>query len=185
MACAHRILVTGTGLLAVMLVSSVANAADKGVTGKKLLLKSNPKMVLLSKDALVVPGANGSSSDPRCVADGGSGSGVSVKLDDGITGVMLSMPCEKWVTNGSGSLYKYKDSAGVPKTAKVKAGLLKVGSPDGIGGFSVPTGDATVSVEVTVGTDKYCMAFTGTGDGNKFLVKDAPAGSCGPPGPTA
>src|SRR5262245_62674094 len=125
-------------VVSIALVVCTAQAADQEITATKLLLKDTPKMVLLSKDALVVPGANGSSSDPRCVADGGSGLGASVKLDDGTTGVMLSMPCEKWVTNGSGSLYKYKDSAGVPKIAKVKAGLLKVGSPDGIGGFPVP-----------------------------------------------
>lgn len=162
------------------IVSTAVNAADQGVTGKKLLLKSNPKMVLLSKDALVVPGANGSSADPRCAPDG-SGLGGSVKLDDGTNSVTLSMPCANWNANGSDSLYKYKDSSGVPKTAKLKAGLLKVGSPAGMGGFSVPNGAATVNVEVTVGTDKYCMSFTGTGDGSKFVVKDASAGSCLPP----
>jgi hypothetical protein len=167
----------------VVVVSTAVNAADQGISGKKLLLKSNPKMVLLSKDALVLPGANGSSSDPRCVADGGSGSGASVALSAGTTSATLSMPCANWSANGSGTLYKYKDSAGTPKTAKIKAGLLKVGSP-GMGGFPVPNGAATVNVEVTVGTDKYCMSFTGTGDGSKFLVKDATAGSCAPPAPT-
>ena len=171
--------VVGIGLLAAVLVSSYAHAIDLGVTGKKLLLKSKPKMVLLSKDALVVPGANGSSADPRCVVDGGSGSGASVKLEAGTTSVTLNMPCENWTTNGKGTLYKYKDEAGVPKVGKITAGLLKVVSPAGMGGFPVPNGAAaTVYVQVTVGTDKYCMTFTGAGDGAKFLVKDATAGAC-------
>ena len=127
----------------------------------------------------MVPGANGNSADPRCVVDGGSGSGVSVELDDGTNSVTLNMPCENWTTNGKGTLYKYKDEAGVPKVGKIKAGLLKVVSPAGMGGFPVPNGAAaTVYVQVTVGTDKYCMTFTGAGDGDKFLVKDATAGAC-------
>lgn len=59
------------------------NAADLAIAGKKLLRKSNPKMTLLSKDTLVVPGANASSADPRCVAEGGSGAGGLVRLCDG------------------------------------------------------------------------------------------------------
>src|SRR5215468_5653035 len=134
-------------------------------------------MVLLSKDALVVPGATGGSSDPRCIAAGGSDSGASLKLSDGTNIVTLNMPCGQWSANGAGTLYKYKDSAGAPKVGKLKAGLLKVISP-GIGSFPVPNGPATVTAEVTVGTDKYCMSFSGTGDGSKFLVKDASAGTC-------
>ena len=44
-----------------------------------------------------------------------------------------------------------------------------------LGGFPVPSTGATVNVKMRVGLDKYCMAFTGTGDGSKFLVKDAAA----------
>jgi hypothetical protein len=161
-----------------------AHATDTAITGKKLLLKSQPKMVLLSKDALVVPGANGSASDPRCVPDGGSGYGGSVTLDDGTNSVTLSMPCANWSTNGSGTLYKYKNTNGVPKVAKIKAGHLKVVSPAGMGGFPVPTGAATVQVGVMVGTADYCLTFSGTGDGSKFLVKDAAAGYCGPTCPS-
>jgi hypothetical protein len=151
-------------LMGMLVWGGAAHASDQGITGKKLLLKSNPKMVLLSNDALVVPGANGSASDPRCVADGGSGSGGSVKLDDGTNSVTLSMPCANWSANGAATLYKYKDAAGTPKVGKVKTGLLKVVSPAGTGGFPVPNGPATatINVEVTVGADKYCMAFTGT-----------------------
>ena len=166
-------------ILAALLIfvpTGFANAGQ-GITGKKFLLQSTPKMVLLSKDALVVPGATGGSSDPRCIAAGGSDSGASLKLSDGTNIVTLNMPCGQWLANGAGTLYKYKDSAGAPKVGKLKAGLLKVISP-GIGSFPVPNGPATVTAEVTVGTDKYCMSFSGTGDGSKFLVKDASAGTC-------
>ncbi len=181
MTYASRSFVAGVGLFAVVASGGYAEAADQAVSGKKLLLKSNPKMVLLSKDGLVAAGANGSSADPRCVPDGGGGLGGSVKLDDGTNSVTMSMPCANWSTNGGGTLYKYKDTAGVPKIAKIKAGLLKVVSPAGMAGFPVPSGATSVYVEVQVGSDKYCMTFTGTGDGNKFLVKDAAASACGAP----
>lgn len=168
--------VTGICLLAA-LSASHANAADQAISGKKLLLKSSPKMVLLSKDALVIAGANGSSSDPRCLGDGGGGLGGSITLDDGTNSATLPMPCANWTTNGSGTLYKFKDPAGAPKVAKVKGGLLKIVSP-GLGGFPVPNGAATIDVQVQIGSDSYCMTFTGTGNGNKFLVKDAVAGAC-------
>ena len=175
---------TVTVIGAALFSAAHANAADQAISGKKLLLKSNPKMVLISKDLLVTAGANGSSADPRCVGDGGGGLGGSVKLDDGSNSVTLAMPCANWSTNGAGSLYSYKDTAGVPKKAKIKAGLLKVVSPAGMGGFPVPPGAATVDVEVQVGSDKYCMTFSGTGDGNKFVVKDAVATSCAAATPT-
>jgi hypothetical protein len=53
-----------------------------------------------------------------------------------------------------------------------------------MGAFPVPNGAATVTAEVTIGADKYCMTFTGTGDGSKFLVKDASTGTCAPTVPT-
>jgi hypothetical protein len=185
MLCNFRKVAISAVLGAALLCGNRAGAADQAVSGKKLLLKGNPKMVLISKDLLVTAGANGSSADPRCVGDGGGGLGGSVELDDGTNSVTLAMPCANWSTNGAGSLYAYKDTAGVPKKAKIKAGLLKVVSPAGMGGFPVPSGAATIDVEVQVGSDKYCMTFSGTGDGSKFLVKDAAATSCGaPPTPT-
>ena len=48
--------------------------------------------------------------------------------------------------------------------------------------IEVPNGPATIDVVFSLdgGTNTYCMTFAGTGDGNKFLVKDAPAGTCPP-----
>lgn len=115
------------GLLGFIVAASQAFAADQGITGKKLLLKSKPKMVLLSKDASIAPG-----SDPRCVAAGGSGLGGSVTLHDGNNNTAtLDMPCENWSANTKGTLYKYKDKTGAPKVAKLKAGRLKVKSWNG------------------------------------------------------
>jgi hypothetical protein len=133
---------------------------------------------------LVAAAANGSSGDPRSIGDGGGGLGGSVKLDDGTNSVTLAMPCANWATNGAGSLYSYKDTAGVPKKGKIKAGLLKVVSPAGMGGFPVPNGAAIVDVEVQIGSDKYCMTFNGMGDGSKFVVKNVAATSCAAPTPT-
>jgi hypothetical protein len=180
MAHAHRILVAGAGLLAVMLVGKAANGADQGLTGKKLLLKSVPKVVVISKDASI----SIAGSDPINGADS------SVSFDAGGGPVTLTLPKALWSTNGAGTLFKYKnaDAPGGPsvvKIAKVKPGLLKVvakGLP-----FAVPNGAATIDVVLSLdgGTNSYCMTFSGTGDGAKFLVKDALAGNCGPPGPTA
>ena len=176
--------VVGTVLITLLIGGGHANAAQQGITGKKFLLKTNPKMVLLSTDALVVPGAPGSSSDPRCVADGGGGSGASVELDDGTNSVTLTMPCANWVANGSGSRFKYRDATDGWTTAKVKAGRLSVRSSAAMSGLPIPSGPATVKVTITLGADSYCMTFSGTGDGSKFLVKDTTAGTCGAPTPT-
>ena len=151
-----------------------AQAADQGVTGKKLLLKSTPKLVLLSKD----PSISIAGSDPI----GGADSSVSFDLGGGP--VTFNLPSSLWTANGTGTLFKYKNAAapGGPsavKVAKIKPGLLKVvakGVP-----FAVPNGAATIDVVFSLagGTNTYCMTFSGIGNGDKFLVKDAAAGSCG------
>lgn len=163
-----------------LLAGSYANAADQAVTGKRLLLKGTPKLVLLSKD----PSISIAGSDPV------GGSASSITIDDGTNSMTFSLPTSGWSTNGSMTLFKYKNVAapGGPsavKIAKLKPGLLKViakGLP-----FPVPNGAASIDVRFSLdgGTNRYCMTFTGTGDGVKFLVKDASAGSCSPPGPTA
>jgi cysteine-rich repeat protein len=145
----------------------------QAISGKKLLLKNTPKFVLLSKDASI----SIAGSDPVNGADS------SVSFDDGSGPVTFTLPASGWSTNGSGTLFKYKNGAApggasVVKGVKIKAGLLKVGA-EGLP-FPVPNGAASIDVVLTLdgGTNTYCMTFTGTGDGNKFLVKDAPAGAC-------
>src|SRR4030095_10500112 len=150
-----------------VLGSGTARATDQGITGKKLLLKTG-RLVLISKDASI----SIAGSDPVNGADS------SVSFDDGGGAVPFSLPKTLWGTNGTGTLFKYKNalapgSPSVVKVAKVKPGLLKVvakGLP-----FAVPSGAATVDVILSLdgGTNTYCTTFGGTGDGDKFLVKDA------------
>ncbi len=160
---------TALALSVVLLLASSANAADQALTGKKLLLKSTPKVVLISKDASI----SIAGSDPLGGADS------SISFDDGSGPVTFNLPTTLWSTNNSGTSFTYKnaDAPGGPsavKIAKVKPGLLKVdvrGLP-----FAVPNGAARIAVVLSLdgGTNTYCMTFAGTGDGNKFLVKDAP-----------
>jgi hypothetical protein len=150
-----------------------ARAVDQGITTKKLLMASSPKLVLLSKD----PSISIAGADPVGGADS------SITFDDGTNTATWSLPASNWSTNGSGTLFKYRNTAApngpsVVKTAKVKAGLLKLvakGLP-----FGVPAGTAAITAILRLdgGARTYCMRFTGTGDGTKFLVKDSAAGTC-------
>ena len=157
-----------------------ARADDLGITGKKLLLKSTPQLVLLSKD----PSISIMGSDPV------GGSNSSVTFDDGANTATFTLPASHWSTNGSGTIFRYKNTSApsgpsMVKIAKVKSGLLKVvakGLP-----VPVPDGPATINVVLSLdgGTNTYCMTFAGSGDGAKFLAKEAAAGTCAPtPSPT-
>lgn len=162
-----------------LLANSAATAVEQGITGKRLLLRNTPKTQVLSSDPLIAVGVNGGSGDPRC-APQGSGLGGSMTLTHSAGySITVTMPCANWSTNSRGTFYKYKDLASTPKTtAIIKAGRLRLSS---IGGQGLPTASAaTIDVRVSIGSDKYCLEFSGTGDGNgrKFLVKDAPAGAC-------
>jgi len=156
-----------------------ARAADQGITGKKLLLKGTSKLVLVSKD----PGISITGSDPVGGADS------SITFNDGSNAATLSLPASNWSTNGSATKFKYKNASApsgpsIVKIAQVKAGLLKVVAKGTA--VPVPNGPGTIQVILSLdgGTNKYCMTFTGTGDGSKFLVQDSAAGSCPVP-PTA
>ncbi len=161
---------------ALWVVTPRARAADHGITGRKLLLKSTPKLVLLSKD----PGINITGSDPV------GGSDSSLTFDDGTTTATLTLPASNWSANGSGTSFTYKNKSApagpsVVKIARLKSGLLKVvakGLP-----VPVPSGPGSIDVVLRLdgGTNVYCMTFTGTGDGAKFYVKDAAAGVCPAP----
>lgn len=154
-------------------VTPQAHAADQGVAGRKLLLKGTTKLVLLSKD----PGISIVGSDPV------GGSDSSITFDDGTNAATLSLPTGNWSTNGSGSLFKYKNATApsgpsIVKIAKMKAGLLKVvakGVP-----VPIPNGPGTINVVLSLdaGSNVYCLTFAGTGDGAKFLVKNSAAGVC-------
>jgi predicted esterase len=152
-----------------------ARAADQGITGKMLLLKASQKVSVLSKDSSIdVMGA-----DPV------GGSNSSITFDDGTHMATLSLPASNWSTNGSRSVFQYKNASApsgpsIVKIAKVKSGLLKV-TGNGLP-IPVPNGSATINVVLKLdgGANTYCMTFAGTGDGTKFAVKDSPAGACAP-----
>lgn len=152
---------------------SDANAADQGIAGTKLLLKSTAKLVVLARDPSISIGG----SDPIGGADS------SLRFDDGSIAVTFGLPASLWSTNGAGTLFKYKNASapGGPsavKLAKLKPGLIKVVAnalP-----FAVPNGAASIDVVLSLdgGTNTYCMTFSGTGDGSTFLARDASAGTC-------
>ncbi len=164
---------------ALWVVASQVRAADQGITGKTLLLKSTPQLVLLSKD----PTISIAGSNPV------AGSASSITFSDGTNTATLPLPASNWSANGAGTLFKYRNSLApsgpsVVKVAKVKPGLLKVvakGLP-----IPIPNGPATINAVLRLdgGTNAYCMSFTGTGDGARFHVKDAAAGVCPSPTPT-
>src|SRR5262249_474032 len=98
-----------------------ARAADQGITGKMLLLKASQKVSVLSKDSSIdVMGA-----DPV------GGSDSSITFDDGTHTATLSLPASNWSTNGSHTVFQYKNASApsgpsMVNVAKVKSGLLKV-----------------------------------------------------------
>ncbi len=174
--CGHG-LGFGQVLLAVLLMATSALAAEQGVAGKKLLLKSG-KIVLLAKD----PSISIAGSDPVDGADS------TISFDDGSGPQVLSLPTSYWTANGAATLFKYKNAAApngpsVIKVAKVKGGLLKLVGKGAA--LAVPNGPASINVVLRLdgGSNTYCMTFIGSGDGMKFLVKDATAASCAPAAP--
>lgn len=155
-----------------------ADAVDQGIGGKKLLLKTTPKLVLLSKDPSLMPSffANPVSEDDSFVAF----------VRPGGPAVSFGLPANLWSNTASGGFtYKNRSAPTGPspvKIAKVRDGFLKVvakGLP-----FPVPNGAGeTIDVVFSLdgGTNTWCMSFTSTGDGSKYLAKDAGApSSCAP-----
>jgi len=153
-----------------------AHATDQGIKGKKLFFISATKFVVLSKD----PSIKVTGSHPE---DPGSTSTVS--FDTGGTPVVFALADALWRADASGQFFRYRnrDAPSGPSavaSAKVGIGVLRVvgkGLP-----FPVPSGDATVNVVLSLdgGTNRYCMSFSGPPSAGKFLVKDAPAGTCPP-----
>lgn len=154
-----------------LLSTDAANAASQGVAGKKLLLHRT-RFVLLSKDTSVHM-----SGSPTCPA-----ADSSLTFDDGVHTHTFALPCANWSDSGTGARYKNAAAPGGPsevRTAKIKSGLFEV-IGNGLGGFPVPNGVATITVELNLaGTvERFCLSFGGVGDGNRFLVRNAPAGTC-------
>ena len=169
---ALRAFMTAAASLAVLVGGPVHGTTYQEITGKKLLLKGS-KFVVISRD----PSISVAGSNPATGADS------FISFDDGSGPVDLNLPTSLWSANGAGTTFKYNnsDAPGGPsivKVAKVGKGLVKVvgkGVP-----VAVPNGAASIGVQLYFGdaTNAYCMRFTGTGDGKKFLVKDVAAAAC-------
>jgi len=158
-----------------LLAGGRASAGDYGITGKKLLIK-NDKIVVLSKD----PTITFTGSNPV------TGSDSSIAVSENSVDTQFDLPETGWSSNGTGTIFKYKNvlapSGPSPvKLVKIKTGLFKAvvkRVPE-----AVPNGPASVDVVLNLdgSSNSYCMNFTGSGDGKKFSAKDAAAGSCPPP----
>lgn len=169
-----RLIVTLALAIAALGVTSAA-ALDQPLLGRKLILRSTPRFVLTSKDASI----DATGSDPPC-----AGADSVLVLDDGITTATFLLPCENWRDNSSGTVFKYRNlsaplGASAVQTIKIKDGHLKIISR-GLGGLAVPNGNAVINAMLSLDgiTHRYCMSFDGTGDGTRFVARDAPAGGC-------
>lgn len=158
---------------ALLLLAAPVQAVDQGITGKKLLLKNQRKTVVISKD----PKVSITGSDPVNGADS------TITFAIGTYTNTYNLPASNWAASGGGTLFKYKNTAAAPgpsavKITKLKSGLLKLVANGNA--LSVPVGDATIDVELRLdgGTNRYCMTFPGSGNGDTFLGKDAEAGDC-------
>jgi hypothetical protein len=157
----------------IVLAATGADAANQGISGKKLLLIDGVKFVMMSTDRGILV-----SGSPACPA-----ADSSLTFSDGVHTKTFALPCENWKPHGPTSArYRTHVPSAGPSSVLVDgtaAHDLKVVGL-GLGGFPVPNGAATITavLALTGATDRYCMSFTGTGDGRRFLVKNAPAGAC-------
>ena len=110
------------------------------VVGTKLMVKntipdveSKRKIVVISKDAAVVPPAPSTSGDPRCGVDPSGTVKASISVTSTTTGEShkTGLPCQNWVLLGSTATpkgYKYRDpeqNEGTAKTVTWRPGYLK------------------------------------------------------------
>jgi hypothetical protein len=155
------------------------------LAGKKLLLKDKagkPQkrgLDCLAKTAITLGDGNSSGDDPTL--NGGSVRVRGATFDDTYD---LSKSGWKYQGKaGQGKGYKFKGTT--IKSVLVKNGkLLRVLGKGSSLGHSLTTDPKPVSVTLTLGARKYCLAFA-AGDfkeGTKFLAKDAPKpADCGSP----
>lgn len=168
---ASRLVIAASVAVLVLLRVGPAVATDHGITGKKLALKPT-KFVLVSKDSNAK-----TAESPLCPA-----ADSSLTFSDGTHSQTFTLPCAKWSSRGTTFAYRDASAASGPaliKLAQAGAGRLRVAGY-GLGGFPIPSGPATIDVLLDLGgaVERYCMAFTGTGNGNTLFVRDAAAATC-------
>jgi len=192
---------------AIALAAMPANAADQSVRGKKLLIinKSTPGksvLVFLSKDPNIVKTLAGGSGDP--IIHGGE-----VRVKTSSTDTALPVPGGGatdgvWVTNGAGTIWKYKKGDGTLgdacKVVLVKGGFVKaVCKGPAVDAIAIDTSAPNLNVEaqISTGDQTYCAffntantcsqvkdgSFNGGGTVAKYLSKNcgAAVGVCSSP----
>ena len=181
-----RLLVAAT---AVLLALGVASAADQLISGKKLLIKNPPsgaaqnKVVHMAKDPSITIASPGFGGDPQCSGAGGGGaSSIRIIASGGAGDVTIPLPCAGWTTNGSNTLFKYKDSSGTTcNIVLVKGGTLAKAVCKGAHvAIDLNGSMSPVAVVTTLNTERYCTEFGGIvakdgSDDKTFLRKDASA----------
>jgi hypothetical protein len=167
--------VSALAVLVHLLQADAALALDEPIAGRKLLLKSTPRLVLMARDTSI----DTAGLDPGCPA-----ADSSLTLDDGVNSATFTLPCTYWSADASGTLYAFSNSSAPAgpsevKKVKVKNGSLKV-LGNGLGGMPIPNGAATIDAVLNLAgiSRRYCMTFSGAGDGNRLMVRDSAAGSC-------
>lgn len=177
----------------ILVVSSLAHAADIPITGLKLIVldklatASKAKAVFVAKDGAVTKGAG---TDPAQ---------IEATLDiayDSVSGAFLMPPGGKWLVNST-SVAKYVDKT-APTTGAVKVSVIKPGSLVKVVGKSLgdtpldissPPSGAVYVVDTIVNdgeTTRLCTQFAGCvhkviagGTGYKLICKGSSSGDAG------
>lgn len=161
----------------------VPGGGDQPLSGKKLLLKGDPKKSLQvqSKDIVAV----GLSAEDDPTLEGGSLRVVGNGFDD-----TYDLPASGWSLIGKPDNrkgYKYKDpglaNGPIASVTITNGKLLKAtGKGDGLGHTIGESDPSPVGVELTTGTRRFCMSFGGTATlvpNKQFKAMDATApGAC-------
>jgi len=180
-----RKLMTGVAFAAALaLCGGSAFAVDQKIIGKKLLITNpgsgpaNNKVVYLSKDTTIaLPGS--AAEDPRCPAAGSDSAQLTVSSPTSGESFTIGLPCGNWTVNGTGTLYKYKDTSGATcKIVIVKGNKLQKAVCKGTQISYVLNADQ-VSVNVTLRSGsaprRWCTAFNAT-TSNCSVVKNGSTG---------
>jgi hypothetical protein len=162
-------------------VASAPAGVAQPLSGKRLVLRSNPVVRAVSKDTGLTLGAgNGSGDDP--VLNGGS---LRVASTAGGFDDTYQLPAGNWEylgQSGQQKGYRYRDpdlANGPVKLVVVKNGKVVriVGKGSGLG-HTLGTNPDPVDVVLTAGARTYCMSFGGTTSftvNKVFTAKDAAA----------
>jgi hypothetical protein len=146
-----------------------AFAADQQVIGKKLLIinKSTPGksvLVFLSKDPAITKTLSGGAGDP--IINGGEVRIINLPNDTTFAVPGGGATDGEWVTNGAGSIWKYKKGDGTAgdacKVVLVKSGFVKaVCKGPAVDAIAIDASapNATVEAQISTGNETYCAHF--------------------------